>query len=69
MPGARRICRVLPKNVQRDSVTRKPLNVNFMHCPPDRRVKVKVPLRFVGVESCVGLKRGGYLNRYLFGCE
>eukprot|EP00958_Prasinococcus_capsulatus_P026334 scaffold4762_cov398-Prasinococcus_capsulatus_cf.AAC.2 len=57
--------RVLPRNVHTDSVTRQPLNINFMHCPPDRRVKVRVPLRFVGVEDCVGLKRGGYLNRLM----
>jgi large subunit ribosomal protein L25 len=37
-------------------------NVTLMHCPPDRRVRVKVPLQVFGEEVCPGLKAGGRIN-------
>ena len=37
-------------------------NVTLMHCPPDRQVRVDVPLRVYGEEICPGLKAGGRIN-------
>lgn len=37
-------------------------NVTFVHCPPDRKVRVNVPLRVYGEEVCPGLKQGGRVN-------
>lgn len=37
-------------------------NVTLLHCPPDRRVKLQVPLKAFGFEICPGLKAGGRIN-------
>lgn len=37
-------------------------NVTLMHCPPERTVKVKVPLQVFGEEVCPGIKAGGRIN-------
>lgn len=37
-------------------------NVTLIHCPPDRRVRVNVPLKIYGEEVCPGLKAGGRIN-------
>ena len=37
-------------------------NVTLLHCPPDRLVRVDVPLRVYGEEICPGLKAGGRIN-------
>ena len=52
----------LGRQVHIDAVTDEIENVTFIHCPPDRRVKVNVPLHVYGEESCPGLKAGGRIN-------
>ena len=37
-------------------------NVTLMHCPPERQVRVNVPLVVRGEELCPGLKAGGRIN-------
>ena len=37
-------------------------NITLMHCPPDRKVRVNVPLKVYGEEVCPGLKAGGRIN-------
>ena len=37
-------------------------NVTLMHCPPERRVRIDVPLRVYGEEGSPGLKAGGRIN-------
>jgi len=37
-------------------------NVTLMHCPPERRVRVNIPLRVFGEEVSPGLKAGGRIN-------
>ncbi|RMZ53334.1 hypothetical protein APUTEX25_004822 [Auxenochlorella protothecoides] len=37
-------------------------NVTLIHCPPDRHVKVAVPIQIFGEEVCPGLKAGGRIN-------
>lgn len=37
-------------------------NVTLIHCPPDRRVRVDVPLKVIGDDLSPGIKAGGRIN-------
>lgn len=54
--------RVLPRDVQFDPVTDKPLHVDFMRVTGDSKVVVQVPVEFINEPKSPGLKRGGVLN-------
>lgn len=54
--------RVLPRDLQLDPVTDKPLHVDFLRVTDETRITVEVPVEFVGQDKCQGLKRGGMLN-------
>ncbi len=54
--------RVLPRDVQRDPVTDKPLHLDFMRVNKGTRIRVEVPVQFVRDDLSPGLKRGGVLN-------
>ena len=54
--------RVLPRDVQLDPVRDRPLHVDFMRVNEHTRVRVQVPVHFVGQDRSPGLKRGGVLN-------
>ncbi len=54
--------RVLPRDVQFDPVTDKPLHVDFLRVTSDSKVVVQVPVEFVNEPRSPGLKRGGVLN-------
>ena len=54
--------RTLPKDVQFDPVTDRPLHVDFLRISEHSKVHVNVPIRFVDEEESKGLKRGGVLN-------
>lgn len=54
--------RVIPRAVQMDPVSDRPVHVDFMRLPEGTRVKLAIPVRFKGQESSPGLKRGGVLN-------
>jgi large subunit ribosomal protein L25 len=53
---------VLPRDVQFDPVTDKPLHVDFMRVTGDSKVVVQVPVEFINEPKSPGLKRGGVLN-------
>ena len=54
---------VLLRQAQLHSVDDGLLNVVFQEIDPSARgVKVKVPVKLVGGETCPGVRRGGYLN-------
>ncbi len=59
--GERRT-RVLPRDVQLDPVTDRPIHVDFMRVSTDARIRVLVPVVFTGELESPGLKRGGVLN-------
>jgi large subunit ribosomal protein L25 len=59
---AGRKTRVIPRQVQLDPVTDRPVHVDFMRLPEGARIKLAIPVRFKGQESSPGLKRGGVLN-------
>jgi large subunit ribosomal protein L25 len=54
--------RVLPRDVQFDPVTDKPLHVDFMRVTGESKVVVQVPVEFINEPKSPGLKRGGVLN-------
>lgn len=54
--------RVLPREVQVDPVTDKPLHVDFLRLDESAEVRLMVPMLFTDDEECPGLKRGGVLN-------
>jgi len=54
--------RVIPREVQVDPVSDKPVHVDFQRVSPGSRLRVSVPVRFVGEALSPGLKRGGVLN-------
>ena len=54
--------RVLPRDVQFDPVSDKPIHVDFMRVGEHTRVRVAVPVNFLNEAKSPGLKRGGVLN-------
>jgi large subunit ribosomal protein L25 len=55
---------VILKELQRDPVRGEPLHVDFLEISMKRRIKVQVPLRFVG--EPVGVRdKGGFLEQHL----
>jgi large subunit ribosomal protein L25 len=58
--GAR--TRAIPREVQVDPVSGKPVHVDFQRVDAGSRIRVNVPVRFVNEALSPGLKRGGVLN-------
>lgn len=54
--------RVIPRAVQLDPVTDRPVHVDFMRLTPGRRISLDIPVHFRGQENSPGIKRGGVLN-------
>ncbi len=54
--------RVLPRDVQFDPVSDRPLHVDFLRVSTHTRVRVSVPVAFINPEKSPGIKRGGTLN-------
>ncbi len=54
--------RVLPRDVQFDPVTDRPIHVDFLRVSAATNVTVQVPVNFLNEEESPGLKRGGLLN-------
>ncbi len=54
--------RVLPRDVQFDPVTDKPIHVDFLRVSAATGVTVQIPVNFLNDEESPGLRRGGLLN-------
>ena len=54
--------RVLPREMQVDPVTDRPIHVDFVRFVAGARLAVSVAVRFRGQDESEGLKRGGVLN-------
>ncbi|HEX2594552.1 MAG TPA: 50S ribosomal protein L25/general stress protein Ctc [Rhizomicrobium sp.] len=54
--------RVIPRQLQLDPVTDRPVHVDFMRLPEGAKVRLSIPVRFKGQADSPGLKRGGVLN-------
>ncbi|MAH85504.1 MAG: 50S ribosomal protein L25/general stress protein Ctc [Rhodospirillaceae bacterium TMED8] len=61
--------RVLPRELQVDPVTDRPIHVDFMRFSASTRVAVEVTVNFLNEEGCPGLKLGGVLNVVRFAVE
>lgn len=57
-----KLTRVIPRDIQLDPVTDRPVHVDFMRLPEGATIRIAVPVRFHGQEKSPGLKRGGVLN-------
>jgi large subunit ribosomal protein L25 len=54
--------RVLPRDVQQDPVSGRPLHVDFMRFSAGTKITVEVEVHFDNEDKAPGLKRGGVLN-------
>ena len=54
--------RTLPRDVQYDPVSDKPIHADFMRVGAGATVTVTVPVTFINQERSPGLRRGGILN-------
>lgn len=54
--------RVIPRAVQLDPVTDRPVHVDFMRLAEGASVKLNIPVHFNGQDTSPGLKKGGVLN-------
>jgi large subunit ribosomal protein L25 len=54
--------RVIPRMIQIDPVTDRPVHVDFMRLTAGARISLNIPVHFKGQETSPGLKKGGVLN-------
>src|SRR3569623_2378008 len=54
--------RVIPREVQLDPVTDRPVHVDFMRLAEGATVRLEIPVHFNGGDVSPGLKKGGVLN-------
>lgn len=54
--------RVIPRDVQFDPVTDRPVHIDFLRVSANTRIRVHVPVVFVNQDKSPGLKRGGTIN-------
>jgi len=54
--------KVLPKEMETHPVTDVPEHADFLSVDEDTKVKVLVPVRFLNIDKCIGIKKGGTLN-------
>ena len=52
----------LPRDLQTDPVTDKPLHLDFLRVGPESIISVQVPVHFKNEAGSPGIKRGGVLN-------
>jgi len=53
---------VLPRAIQVDPVSDRPIHIDFIRLEPGARVRIAIPVRFRGQENSPGLKLGGVIN-------
>ncbi len=54
--------RVLPRQVQLDPVSDRPVHVDFLRLAQGATVRIEIPVHFKGQGESPGLKKGGVLN-------
>jgi large subunit ribosomal protein L25 len=60
--GSKSSHRVLPRDVQYDPVTDRPIHVDFFQFNKDTKLTVEVEVTFINADKSPGLKAGGVLN-------
>lgn len=58
----KKVTRVIPRDLQLDPVTDRPVHVDFLRLEEGATIKLEIPLHFKGTEASPGIKRGGVLN-------
>ena len=53
---------VLPRDIQLNPVSDAIEHIDFQRVAKDAKLHVFVPVQFLNVEKCIGIKRGGILN-------
>lgn len=53
---------VVPRSVDLHPVSDKILHLDFLPIEANKKVKVKIRMKFLNKEKSIGIKRGGYLN-------
>jgi large subunit ribosomal protein L25 len=54
--------RVIPRAVQLDPVTDRPVHIDFLRLTPGGTISLDIPVRFRGHEVSPGIKKGGVVN-------
>ena len=54
--------RVIPRAIQLDPVTDRPVHIDFLRLTPGGKITLDIPVHFRGQESSPGIKRGGVVN-------
>ncbi|MDE2473475.1 MAG: 50S ribosomal protein L25/general stress protein Ctc [Alphaproteobacteria bacterium] len=54
--------RVIPRAVQLDPVTDRPVHIDFLRLTPGGKITLDIPVHFRGQENSPGIKRGGVVN-------
>jgi large subunit ribosomal protein L25 len=54
--------RVIPRQVQLDPVSDRPVHVDFLRLADGASVRIEIPVHFKGQGESPGLKKGGVLN-------
>jgi large subunit ribosomal protein L25 len=54
--------KVLPRSIDFDPVTDRPIHVDFQRVAGDSKVKIHIPIEFIDEEKSPGMKKGGVLN-------
>jgi large subunit ribosomal protein L25 len=60
--GAGKKTRVIPRQVQLDPVSDRPVHVDFLRLADGASVRIEIPVHFKGQGESPGLKKGGVLN-------
>jgi large subunit ribosomal protein L25 len=57
-----KVTRVIPRALQLDPVTDRPVHVDFMRLEEGATVRLSIPVHFKGMDVSPGIKKGGVLN-------
>lgn len=57
-----KVTRVIPRELQLDPVTDRPVHVDFLRLEEGATIRLEIPLHFKGTEVSPGIKKGGVLN-------
>ena len=52
----------LPKEIEFDPVTDRPIHVDFLRISKNSKVKVNIAIEFINEDKSIGLKKGGVIN-------
>ena len=54
--------KVIPREVAYNVISDEPIHIDFMRLVPGTKIILEIPVKFINLEECPGLKVGGVLN-------